>query len=220
MPRKLLIRSNELPYHVTLRVNNREKFPLPPDQIWKLISDEALFSTWAYSVHFHAIVLMPNHIHILLTLPEFDLGKVMNIFVANLTAESHRMTGKSGRLFGGPYFWSLIRGTNYFGHALKYVYRNPVKAGLCASVADYPFSTLHGLLGRSPLHVPIFWTSLGLEANLPWSQGEAFELLPWLDQAFTTEVDRLIGHGLTRKYFDSIKHRQSRKPYSVLEQLQ
>ncbi len=30
----------------------------------------------------------------------------------------------------------------------KYVYFNPVDAGLCDEVSTYPYSTIHGLLGR------------------------------------------------------------------------
>jgi putative transposase len=219
MPRKLLLRSKELPYHVTLRVNDREKFPLALDRVWDVLTNEALFITWVYSARFHAIVLMPNHIHMILSVPDFDLGKVMNIFVSNFTRECHRITGKSGRLFGGPYFWSLISGTYYYSHALKYVYRNPVKSGLCKRVGDYPFSTLYGLLGNGRLPVPIFWTLVGMEVNLPWNGESTLELLPWLDQAFSLEVDQLIKEGLKRKYFASIKDRDTRKPVNTLEVL-
>lgn len=83
MPRKLLYRSDFLPYHVTARTNNRETFKLPLEQLWQIIGDECLNLILVYEAEFHALVLMPNHFHLLLTVPKYDLGKVMSIFYRN-----------------------------------------------------------------------------------------------------------------------------------------
>ncbi len=219
MARKTLERSNELPYHVTLRVNNRELFPLELSRVWKILMDECQHLTWVYGAHFHAVVLMPNHIHMLITVPEFDLGKAMDIFVPALTRALHRQTGRTGRIFGGRYHWSIILGTRYYGHVFKYVYRNPAKARLCKWVEDYPFSTLAGLVGSATAELPLQFTRVGLEANLPWQLGEAAELLPWLNTPFSTEVDRLIGIGLRKTLFHDLKDRSSRKPIALLNEL-
>ena len=219
MPRKKLIRSDFLPYHVTLRVNNREKFPIPLDSMWKLLSSECLNLNWVYNCRFHAVVLMPNHVHILLSVPEFDLGKVMDVMVAQLTRSSHMYSGRSGRLFGGPYHWTIIESARYFGHALKYVYRNPVKARICEKVEDYPYSTLHGLIGRSPLVTPIHLTSIGMELGLPMETGVTDNTLEWLNQPFSTEVDSIIRIGLSKKIFEDLRDRKTRKPFEILKTL-
>ncbi|MEK6579972.1 MAG: hypothetical protein AABZ55_12150, partial [Bdellovibrionota bacterium] len=172
MPRKLLQRSELLPYHVTARANNRETFPLPLDQLWEIIGFECLVLTIAYEVKIHALVLMPNHIHMLLTVPRHDLGLAMNVFLSSVTRSSNMLSGRSGHLFGGPYYGSLISGTHYFGHALKYVYRNPVESLMCLNVQDYDYSSLSFITGRQPYRFPIFDTyfdtAMSYEPNIAW----------------------------------------------------
>ncbi len=218
MPRKNLYRSTVLPYHITARVNNREIFPLPLDRMWKVISFETWHMSLIFGLEVHVLVIMPNHVHMIATVPEFDLGIVMNQWMSNITKATNALSGKSGHLFGGPYYWSIIESSRYFGHALKYVYRNPVKAGLCARVEQYPHSTLHGLLGFAYLPVPIFYSRSALEFHLPTPGSVPW--LEWLNQPFSKEVDELIGKGLKRKFFKQYKDEKTKKIFRDLEIIQ
>lgn len=130
MPRKRLIRSDCLPYHVTARSNNREKFPLPLKDVWGILCEEILSAQIALGIEVQSFVLMPNHFHMLLTTPETDLGEVMKSFMRNTTKTLNLESGRSGRIFGGPYYPSIIESDQYFSQAYKYVYRNPAKAKL------------------------------------------------------------------------------------------
>jgi putative transposase len=215
MPRKLLVRSTVFPYHVTARSDNREVFPLPLSELWRILESELLTSSWLFGAEPHALVLMPNHLHLLITTPSEDLGKIMNRLMADVTRIANARTGRSGHLFGGPYNWSIIQSTRYFGHALKYVYRNPVKAGICEAVEDYPWSTLKGLLGGSRLGFPLYFTRLALEINLPLPESEHF--LQWLNRPFSKEAEVLIAEGMRKQIFDELKCRTMRRPYQALE---
>lgn len=215
MPRKLLQRNDSLPYHLTARTNNRQEFLPGIEQVWEIIGDECLFLNMVYEVEFHVVVLMPNHFHMILTVPQHDLGVVMNEFMRSVSRRSNRLSGRSGHVFGGPYHWSLINNTRYFGHALKYVYRNPVRAKICTRVEDYPFSTLHGLLGLVHLPFPIHLTRMGLELNLP--SMEASQQLDWLNMPFPAEAESLIQQGLKKKLFGSITDRKTRRPFELLK---
>ncbi len=217
MPRKLLQRTDTLPYHVTARANNRENFHLPLQHFWKILGNEGLNLSIVHEVEVHALVLMPNHFHMLLTVPQYDLGKVMNTLMCSIVRSSNLKTGRTGHIFGGPYHWSLINSSRYFGHALKYVYRNPVKAGLCTHVEDYPFSTLNGLVGQSHLPFPIHYTRVGMELALP--SVEAFEQLNWLNQPFPKEAETLIQKGLRKKIFKGAIDLKTRTPMSPLDHL-
>jgi REP element-mobilizing transposase RayT len=185
--------------------------------MWKIIGDECLNLHLVYGVEFHSLVLMPNHFHILLTVPEHDLGIVMNVFMSTVTRLTHLISGRSGRLFGSRYFWSLIDNSRYFGHAYKYVYRNPVKASLCEKVDSYPFSTLQGSLGLKHLPFPLFHTKVGMELALP--SIESHEQLDWLNRPFPKEAELLIQKGLRRTTFNKIIDRATREPVELLEQL-
>ena len=219
MPRRRLERANDCPYHVTLRVNNREPFPIPLQKMWRILNQEIFFVQVLFGTRFHAVVLMPNHIHLLLTVPEADLGIVMNQFVSNLTRQTHLRSGRSGRLFGQRYHSSIIKTSRYYGHALKYVYRNPVKAKLSRSVENYPYSSLAGLFGKHALQCSIHHPPRGFDAELPWERREPSELLPWLNESYSEEIDRLIGLGMKRSVFDELKDRTTRRPYEQLTRL-
>jgi putative transposase len=218
MPRKKLERSTIFPYHVTVRTNNRERFPLPLDKVWEIVSHESLFLSLIYETEFQALVLMPNHIHIILTVPQFDLGIVMNELVKSISRTSNRLTGRLGHLFGGSHHRSIIKDSRYFANVLKYVYRNPVKAGLCEKVEDYQFSSLHGLLGEAHLPFPISYPRMALESSLL-----AFEAplqLDWLNKPFPKEAETAIQKGLRRGgVFDVVLDRNRRKKTALLNEV-
>jgi len=54
-----------------------------------------------------------------------------------------------------PLFCEPILSAAYYKHAYKYIYRNPLEAGLCKRVEDYEFSSLRGLLGAAELRAPV-----------------------------------------------------------------
>ena len=185
--------------------------------MWEITRNECFFLSLIYQVEFHAVVLMPNHFHLLMTVPEHDLGKVMNEFMKSVSRTVNLKSGRSGHLFGGSYYWSLIRDTRYFGHALKYVYRNPVKASLCERVEDHPYSTLFGVIGLDFLSFPLHFTRVGMEIGLPLNHVE--ELLDWLNKPFPKEAETLIQKGLRKRVFERIKKSTNRKPTEILEML-
>ena len=80
MPRKNLIRCNNLPYHVTSRANNKEWFALPMDQVWKICQDCLKAAFDLHKVEIIAFVLMNNHYHLILRTPDANLDQFMYEF--------------------------------------------------------------------------------------------------------------------------------------------
>jgi putative transposase len=217
MPRKRLQKDAFLPYHVTARANNRDVFPGPLDRVWKIICENCLFLTFIFDVEFQALVLMPNHFHILLTVPGQDLGVVMNDFMRSVSRSLNRASGRSGHVFGGSYHWSLIANARYYGHALKYVYRNPIRGHLCTRAESYAYSTLHGLVGAGHLPFPIHLTRPCFESILPAC--EAHQQLEWLNAGFGNGTEARIRAGLRHRLFDTITDRRTRRPQEEFQQL-
>jgi putative transposase len=218
MSRKLLIRSDRFPYHVTVRSNNKELFPLALDHIWKIAMDELYVLNMLYETEAQAFVLMPNHIHLIVTAPTRDLGEIMGIFLSKLTKRINGLSSRSGRIFGGPHFWSIITSSRYYGHAFKYVYRNPVKAGLCTHVEKYKFSTANGRFGLGTLLLPIYFTRVGFETDLP-NIDRPNAWLDWLNTPFSKEIELLIQKSLRRKEIKELINPLNRRPYGELSQL-
>jgi putative transposase len=211
MPRKKLIRAFDLPYHLAVRANNREEFPGELAYVWKVFTSELYVQQILYGVRLHAFVLMPNHFHLLATSPNRGIDQVMKEVLGSSTRILNMRCQRSGHIFGGRYFWSLIREPDYYAHALKYVLRNPVKAGLCAQVAEYPFSTYSGLVGVVPFPIAIVPPFGPLERLVPMDV-EAVDA--WLNCAHGLGQNEAIKNALRRKEFKFSPARSSRKPSS------
>lgn len=65
------------------------------------------------------------------------------------------ISGRINQTYGSRFHRSLLNSPLYYLHAYKYLYRNPVKAGLCKVVEEYPYSSLQGLLGNTWLDIPV-----------------------------------------------------------------
>ena len=215
MPRKLLVRSNHFPYHVTARCNNREPFPCTLREVWKTLTNLSLEAHMLYGARTHGLVLMSNHFHLLMTTPREDIGVVMKRFLESGTKTLNLISGRSGRIFGSRYHWSLVNSARYFRQVLKYVYRNPVRAGVCERVEDYEFSTLQGLLGRSRLEMPLYFpfNEVGF-VGLP---EEPIDQIDWFNQPFRKEVEVAIKSGLKQTEFGPMRQGWNRTIAELLE---
>jgi putative transposase len=198
MPRKNLIRSQSHPYHVTARSNNRENFPCDLNEVWKTLNSQLSEVVIKNLAKIHAFVVMPNHFHLIISTPEDDLGVVMQNFMRASTKIINSKTNRSGRIFGAKYHWSLIDNTNYYDYALKYVYRNPVKATLCLRSEHYQFSTLSYILSDKQLPYLLF-PPPGEKTLIP--NDKLNEFIDWLNIPFNTELDLSINHGLKNTQF-------------------
>lgn len=198
MARKTLIRSKTLPYHVTARANNREPFHCSMDRTWRVLEEHCYEAGLLWGLRVHSLLLMPNHVHMLASTPQEDLGVIMEHVMRSVTKALNRISGRSGRVFGGPYHWTLIDTPIYFAHAFKYVYRNPVRAGICERVEEYRFSTLSGQLGESPLHLPLYYPyGSGHYPGVPEFDG----MRNWLNRPFRKEHEEAIRKALKRTEF-------------------
>jgi REP element-mobilizing transposase RayT len=215
MPRKHLIRNSYFPYHVTARVNNRELFPIPLERVWEHMSTELLASVIKMESQIQAFVLMPNHFHLILTTPTFDLGQTMAVLMRNVTKDVMGEAGKEGRLFQGRYHWSAIHNAHYYRHALKYVYRNPVKAKLCENVEDYAWSTITGRIGKTFLPFPLTPTRTGFDFEEHVTR--PYDSLSWLNEAHSAEANMRIQIALMKKIFCPPVNRLTRKPQAIEE---
>ena len=209
MPRKTLIRSNHCPYHVTARCNNRESFYCQPDDVWRVFNWHLNEITKKFEVKIHAFVLMPNHFHLLISTPKDDLGVVMQYLILFVTKALNAKANRTGRVFGDRYHWSIIDTLDYYDYALKYVYRNPVKANIIERVEDYPFATIGGAIGKKRMFFPLSPPD-GIQSIVPADDIEEF--LRWLNQPFRKEHDDAIRKGFKKKKFSLSKVGWKRLP--------
>ncbi|HSI72505.1 MAG TPA: transposase [Fimbriimonas sp.] len=89
-----------------------------------------------------AAVIMPNHVHAVITLNgDASLGRVMNLLKGRTARAINNVLGKRGSLWQEDYFDRLVRGPDHFEKCVHYVHWNPVKAGLAEDPRWFAHST-------------------------------------------------------------------------------
>jgi REP element-mobilizing transposase RayT len=193
MPRKRTYRTEQYPYHITARCTNKEWFQLPMKEVWNIFSIYLYFITVAYKVQIHSFVLMSNHFHMLITTPEANIDLAMNYLLREVSRRIGQRTNRINQIFGGPYHWTLIKNSIHYQHAYKYVYRNPVHAGICNRAEEYRYSSLNGLLGMSYLNIPVIDN-----VNLIYDTGR---ILKWLNEEYSDSHRESIRKALRHTEF-------------------
>ncbi len=91
-----------------------------------------------------AYCLMPNHFH-LVVWPEADgqLARWMQWLLTSHVRRHHGRHGTTGRLWQGRYKSFPIQHDRHLHVVLRYVERNPLRAGLVCRAEDWPWSSLH-----------------------------------------------------------------------------
>lgn len=143
MARKNLIRTNEYPYHVTIRSNNKEWFNLPLTEMWTICINAIRVSNFKVPVKVEAFVLMNNHYHLLLYTPNSNLDKFMNVLNSKISKDIRIRTNRINRVFGDRYKWKLITCNLYYKSVIRYIFQNPLEVKLVTKCEDYVFSTLY-----------------------------------------------------------------------------
>ncbi|HEY6232761.1 MAG TPA: transposase [Pyrinomonadaceae bacterium] len=89
-----------------------------------------------------AWVVMPNHVHLLLTPGKNqELCAILQSLKSYTANEANKLIGLKGRFWQSESFDRWIRDAEHFSKVLAYIENNPVKARLCNRAADWPFSS-------------------------------------------------------------------------------
>jgi REP element-mobilizing transposase RayT len=91
-----------------------------------------------------AWVIMPNHVHAILT--PFAAEPLWSIIQTWKSVSAHRIQrrrGCHGTLWQRSYFDRMIRSPKHLAQAVLYIEHNPVKAGLALAPHDWPWSSAH-----------------------------------------------------------------------------
>lgn len=165
------------PHHVIQRGNDRQP-------IFREADDYAVFLKWLreaarqYKVAIHAYVLMPNHIHLLVTPADAQgLGRMMQWVGRFYVPHFNRKYVRTGTLWEGRYKATVIDSERYFMTCSRYIELNPVRAGLVVDPGEYPWSSYaHHVGSKSDPFLtghPLYW-ALG---NTPFEREAAYREL-------------------------------------------
>jgi putative DNA methylase len=89
-----------------------------------------------------AWVVMPNHLHVVIeTLSGIALADVVRSWKGPTARAANLLLGRSGVFWERDYYDRYIRDDGHLAAVVRYVERNPVKAGLVARAEDWPFGS-------------------------------------------------------------------------------
>lgn len=150
MPRTERKRSESGIYHIVLRGSNRQTiFEDEEDAIRFLETLQTYRDTSGYKIY--AYCLMGNHIHLLLKEEQEELGIIMRRIGASYVYWYNLKYQRCGHLFQDRYKSEAIEDDRYFLTVLRYIHRNPLKAGIVKDIAAYKWSSYSEYTGNSKM---------------------------------------------------------------------
>jgi putative transposase len=184
-----------LPHHVLQRGNNRQ--PVFVDDTDRHSYLEALReATRLHGVNVHAYVLMPNHVHLLVTpaSPE-ALAKAMQTLGRRYVRGFNRRHQRSGTLWEGRFRTCVLEDADCFLPVLRYIEQHPARGsdGPLGEAAGYRWSSAAHHLGqrRDPLvsEHALYWAT----GNTPFEREAKHRALLSV-QPSSEELQRLRHH--------------------------
>lgn len=147
MPRRARQKSGTDIYHVILRGINRQQIFYDEEDYEYFIHLLNRFQKVSqYEVY--AYCLMGNHIHLLIKVDQEPLSTIFKRIGAAFVYWYNMKYQRSGHLFQDRFKSEPVETEKYFMTVLRYIFRNPVKAGICTSPFDYPYSNAKAVMSR------------------------------------------------------------------------
>jgi len=113
----------------------------------------------SFGLHVYRYVVMPEHVHLLLSEPQQDT--LADALKSLKQGVSRRLIGDAEHFWQKRYYDFNIRNYPQFVEKLRYIHRNPVKAGLCERPEDWQWSSFRhyatGCEGR--VEIESEWTA-------------------------------------------------------------
>lgn len=167
-------------------------------RVWEVFCEELTRTVHDHHLLIHSFILMSNHYHLIASTPEANISQCMHQFMGRTSRRLTREGNRINECFAGRHYKCILQHPNFYLNAYKYNYRNPVAAGMCDRVEDYPYSTLRILLKRTEPTIPM--------ANDHTFFSDPSGTLKWLNTAPDVEKLEGVRYGLKRQFFTSKKN--------------
>ena len=140
MPRQPRVPAESGIYHVMVRGVNRDVIFLEEEDCHRFLeSVNRAKSRSGCSVLGYC--LMSNHAHLLIHTRVEPIGATMKRLGVSYAYWFNRKYGRAGYVFQGRFRSEPVENDAYFATVLRYIWQNPVKAGLVESPAEYRWSS-------------------------------------------------------------------------------
>jgi putative transposase len=92
----------------------------------------------------HAFVVMPNHVHLLLTVPDgLTLERVMQLIKGGFSYDAGKLLGACGPIWQKSFVDRRVRSAAECSKFVEYIHQNPVRAGLVGLGTEFVYSSIN-----------------------------------------------------------------------------
>jgi len=115
-----------------------------PESVRQIVLDHCLHDHLA-QYEMHAVVVMPDHVHLLFTplgdddANTYGLSQIMNSMKGASAHAVNRALGRKGAVWQQEWFDRLLRSDESIRNTADYICANPVRAGLAEHEDTYPW---------------------------------------------------------------------------------
>ncbi len=148
MARPLRIEYPDAWYHVVNRGRRGE-------QVFESKDDCVLFiellqeAVELFALRVSAYCLLGNHYHLLVQTPDANLSRCMRHINGVYTQRYNSRHSLDGQLFRGRYKAIVVSQDSYLLQLVRYIHRNPIRAGLVDKAEHYAWSSHKGYLSNA-----------------------------------------------------------------------
>jgi putative transposase len=119
-----------------------ERRALFRNERWARLLIDTLYKYRASAYLLHEFVVMPDHIHVLLT-PNTSLEKAVQFIKGAFSYRAKKELGSGMEIWQKGFSDHRIRDASDYALHISYIHQNPVKEHFCAKTDDYPHSSAH-----------------------------------------------------------------------------
>ena len=201
MGRPLRVIQTLLPYHLVCRTNNRT-FRFNQREVTRIVFQAIKETHEKYNILIHHFVLMSNHYHIIATATEENLHRAMQYLNSRIAVRYNKHVRRSGHLWGDRYGSCIIDTDEYYLACVRYIYRNPKRAGMVDSIEEFSDSSFQYYAFGKKIDVVLMDDHLVMR----WGKGkrrarEYFQILVLSEGIWISDWE--VKKGLRRMFFGS-----------------
>ncbi|OQX53658.1 MAG: hypothetical protein B5M53_06725 [Candidatus Cloacimonas sp. 4484_209] len=189
-------------YHITQRAPGTDILFLEDSDYLRFISFMRIISK-KFQIEIFAFALMPNHIHLLLTIREDNLSEAMMVLFGNYAKYFNLKYKRKGHVFCGRFRSSLCNDDSYLIAASLYIHLNPIRAGISKSIYDYKWTSISLYTGNEKKSFIDYKTILLLlSPNIKEAKQKYLELLI---SGKNTDLRKFSGKDLAAMFIEHLK---------------
>jgi putative transposase len=117
-----------------------ERRELFRNERWAKLLIDTLYHYRGTAYLLHEFVVMPDHIHVLLT-PLTSLEKAVQFIKGGFSYRAKKELGSNMEIWQKGFSDHRIRDGNDYGIHVTYIWQNPVRKRLCERAEDFPYSS-------------------------------------------------------------------------------